>query len=280
MHEIFQKMEFREFSYELDPESIVDMHRSAEVLEGSWFDNENSCKIHTKAVVRTPGSTWCLVYKTMVFAHADLTKLDKQQAVVPYFRIHPDYKHPTVVKKLIDGLKKAAFQRQYSSLLIFGDIEEVKEEMAMNAIPFDRKYKYIEVSESNDSVVLPFTRILIRPDETHRSDLVPFMGTPLAPAYILNRAYTACDYGLFHYTKPNLFEIEFNMKTYVACHDGREWHVFKKGNFKGEPEAVKPLISTIAEIKKGRLLLSEKLFEISESTPVDEGEYYDFYLEV
>lgn len=280
MQEIFREIEFREFSYELDPEAIVDMHRAAEILEGSWFDDANSCKVHAKAVVRTPGSTWSLVYKTMVFGHVDLTKLDDAQAVIPYWRIHSDYKHPTVVKKMLDGIKAVAAQRNYSSIVIFGDKEEVKENLKMIGIQPDRNYKYIEVEDAHNSVVLPFTRILIRPDETHRAGLLPLMGSPLPPAYILNRAYTGADYGLFRFTKPNVFEIEFNSKLYVACHDGREWHVFKKSNFKGEPEAVKPLLATLAEIKRGRILLNEKLLEISGVTPANEGAYNDFYIEI
>ena len=119
MQEIFREVEFREFSYELDPEAIVDMHRSEEILEGSWFDDSETCKVHTKAVVRTPGSTWSLVYKTLVFGHADLTRLDDNQAVIPYWRIHNDYKHPTVIRKMLDGLKEAAKQRKYSSMVLF-----------------------------------------------------------------------------------------------------------------------------------------------------------------
>jgi hypothetical protein len=90
----------------------------------------------------------------------------------------------------------------------------------------------------------------------------------------------AAEQGLFHYRRPALFKIGFNNKEYVSSFDGREWHVFRKGNFKADKEAIGSLIMTIASIQPARILLTSQAIEAAEIIPASDGVLYDYFLEL
>ena len=280
MLEIFRDVEFREFSYEDDPEAIVDMHRCAEVLEGSWFDTSNTCKLHSKVIIRTPGSSWVLVYGNMVFGHAHILKDKNNNAIVPLWRIHTDYRHPVIIKKMVDGLKEEARKRDCQGIVIFGDTDIVKDDMAMIGIQPDRAYHYINLADIRAGIELEAEKIPFFPDSGITKGMNNFLGSPLTPSYIINRAFMAADQGAFHYKKPELYSIKLNGRNYIGCYDGREWHVFIGGEFKPEKEAIKPVLNTISSINPGRILLSSKALEIADIVPASDGELNDFYIEI
>ena len=129
MHEIFNNLKFRPFSYEEDAEGVADMHCCAEVLEGSWFDRSETSRMHSKVVVRCPGSSWVLSYSTVIFAHVDLIKTIDNTAIAIAWRIHENYRFPQVVRLLLDGLSEQARKRECSGILIFADNIKVEEEL-------------------------------------------------------------------------------------------------------------------------------------------------------
>lgn len=280
MREIFDKMEFRAFSYEEDPEAVVDMHRCAETLEGSWFDASGSCKLHAKLITKVPGSSWVVTYGNMIFAHADMVKAPTGEAVIIAWRIHSDYHFPQVVKKLIEGLKQEAGKRECSGLLIFGDNPEVVSDLNMIGCQPDREYAYVRSSECEKGLLLDHSLVKIHPDDVSRHDLHPFLGWPLPAAYLNYRATMAAEQGLFHYRRPAHYEINYSNHTYLASFDGREWHVFKKGNFKGDKEAVASILKTIASLNPARILLSASAMEAAEMIPASDGVLYDFFLQI
>jgi hypothetical protein len=280
MREIFDQLEFKLFSYEEDSEAVVDMHRCAETLEGAWFDAANSCRLHAKLVTKVPGSTWVVTYNNIIFAHADLIKNANNEAVILAWRIHTDYHYPQVARKLLEGLKNQAAIRNCSGMIIFGDNEEVISDLAMLGCSPDREYSYVRASECEKGIVLEHEKIEIHPDDINNYDLQPFLGPPLPPAYITYRAVMAAEQGLFHYRRPALFKIGFNNKEYVSSFDGREWHVFRKGNFKADKEAIGSLIMTIASIQPARILLTSQAIEAAEIIPASDGVLYDYFLEL
>lgn len=277
MREIFDKIEFRAFSYEEDPEAVVDMHRCAETLEGSWFDGEASCKLHSKLVTKSPGSTWVVTYGKIIFAHADLIKTKTGEGIVFAWRIHSDYHYPQVVRKLFEGLKEEARKRECTGLVIFGDNSDVISDVSMLGFQPDREYSYAKTSDCEKGLILEYSQTNIHPDDVASKDLHPFLGSPLPATYVNYRATMAAELGLFYYRRPVHYEINFGINTYVASFDGREWHIFKKGQFKGEKEAISSLIKTAATINPARILLSNAALEAAELIPASDGVLYDYF---
>jgi hypothetical protein len=277
MREIFDNMVFRALSYEEDPEAIVDMHRCAETLEGSWFDIPVTCKLHAKVVTRTPGSSWVVTYGNIIFAHADLIKSITGEAIIVGWRIHTDYHYPQVARKLLDGLKLEAVKRQATGLIIFADNSEVVSDMSMIGCRPDREYAYIRPGECEKGIVLDWEKIDIHPDDLTDHELYPFLGSPLPPAYLNYRAVMAAERGVFHYRRPALYKITIDQQTYIASFDGREWHVFKKGNFKGDKGLIASLIKTISSINPARILLNKAAIDAAEVIPASDGVLYDYY---
>lgn len=276
MQEIFRQLEFRPFSYEEDAESVTDMHCCAEVLEGSWFDKTETCKMHSKIVVRTPGSSWAVAYNTVIFAHADLVKQPNGEASVIYWRIHENYTYPEVAKILLDGLKREAQKRECSNLIIFADSPQVDKNLTSIGLKPDRKYMYIDPSEVETGKILRYERVVIHENDVPQLQLKPFLGLPLPPDYLMQRAYLGADYAVFRHTKPQTFEIYCKKQTFLACHDGREWFVFKKGDFKVEPDMVPSVLKTISTLVYGNIMLSERAIELAELTPTNDVYYNDY----
>ncbi len=277
MQEIFKKLEFRAFSYEEDPEAVADMHCCSEVLEGSWFDRSETCRMHAKIVVRSPGSSWVLAYGTVIFAHADLIKMPSGEASIIGWRLHENYRHPQVARLLLEGLSREARKRECSGLIIFAENARINEELGMLGLQPDRNYSYADVSAAEHGRILRNERVVLHPDEIPSLDLHPFLGAPLPPAYVMQRAYLGADYAVFRHSKPATFEFYQKDLTFLACHDGREWYIFKKGDFKPEKDVVSSVLKTAASLLTGRILLSEKACEAAELIPITDGVYHDFF---
>lgn len=276
MQEIFNQLQFRPFEYEEDAESVTDMHCCAETLEGSWFDKTETCKMHAKIVARVPGSSWAVAYNSVIFAHADLIKMPNGEAHVIYWRIHESYTYPEVAKILLEGLKKEAIKRECTNLIIFADNPQVDDNMELLGLQPDRKYAYINPEDVTKGKVLRNERVVIHENDVQSLNLRPLIGIPLPPDYLMQRAYLGADYAVFRHTKPNTFEIYRKKQTFLACHDGREWFVFKKGDFKVEPEAIASILKTLASLQPGLIMLSEKALELAEIVPTNYA-YYDDY---
>jgi hypothetical protein len=277
MQEIFNNLKFRAFSYEDDAEGVADMHCCAEVLEGSWFDRSETARMHSKVVVRSPGSSWVLAYGTVIFAHVDLVKAADNNGIVIAWRIHENYRFPQIVRLMLEGLSEQARKRECSGLLIFADNDKVAEEMSMIGMQPDREYSYADTSAVESGRILRHERVVLHTDDIIGMNLQPFLGSPLPPSYIVQRAFMGSDYGVFRHTKPDTFEIYHQDNTYLACHDGREWHVFRCGNFKGEKEIITSVLKTVASLKPGRIMLSDRALEVAELIPLNDGVYHDYY---
>lgn len=278
MQEIFKSLTFRGFSYEEDAEGVADMHCCAEVLEGSWFDKADTCRMHSKVVVKCPGSSWVLSYSTVIFAHVDLIKAANNTGAVIGWRIHENYhSFPQVARLLLEGLKEQARKREYSGLLIFADNAKVEEELAMIGMTPDRKYRYADVAAVDKGRILRSQRVILHPDDIRGLSLQPFLGSPPPPDYIMQKAFMGSDYGVFKHCKPDTFEIFHQNNTYLACHDGREWHIFRQGDFKGDKDIIASVLKTAASHKPGRIMLSDRALEAAELIPLNDGVYHDYY---
>ncbi|MDD3145743.1 MAG: GNAT family N-acetyltransferase [Candidatus Riflebacteria bacterium] len=277
MQEIFNKLEFRAFSYEEDPEAVVDMHCCSEVLEGSWFDRSETCRMHAKIVFRSPGSSWVLAYNSLIFAHADLVKQPSGEASIIGWRIHENYRHPKVARLLLEGLSREAKKRECSGMIIFAESSKISEELAMLGMRPDRNYRYADISAAEHGKILRNERVVLHPDEIAGLNLHPFLGSPLPPAYLMQRAYLGADYAVFRHSKPATFEIYKKDLTFLACHDGREWFIFKKGDCKPEKDVVSSVLKTAASLLPGRILLSDRACEAADLIPINDGVYHDFF---
>jgi len=277
MEDIFKKMEFRAFSYEEDPEYIVDMHRCREVLEGGWFDDAETCRMHYKMIARIPGSSWVLSLCGAIFGYSDIIGLPDGNGLVSRWRLHPDYRHPSVTRKMFKGLCAEAKKRGWKGLVLYSDSTEVLEDLERIGIKRDRSYHWVDGSQLESRSDQITVRQAKDDMETIVRELKLFLGPPLSPTYVVIRAHMAANYGVFGFKKPEFYCLKIGEADYTACYDGKEWFVFRKERHDSDGEAVKPIVSTLFSIKPGRILLSgaavKKIgLQHSEATP-----FWDFF---
>ncbi|HOY68009.1 MAG TPA: hypothetical protein PLP29_14060 [Candidatus Ozemobacteraceae bacterium] len=280
MIDLIRRFEFRAISYEEDASSLVDMHRCFEQLEGGWFDDEVTARRHQKIVARCPGSSWVLSCERMIFGYADLVQKAGGIGSVPRWRIHPDFRQPPVARKLFDGLRQEALKRGWSSLELFADTAEVREDLAGIGLQPDRCYYW-----ANPADVVSETRVEHRseihfdPDALVREGWQSFLGSPLALRFVLTRAFMASSYAAFRYTAPKFWRLSVEGNEYLACYDGREWHVFRHGRSDADAEAVQPILAILDALQPARIMLSEKAGEIAGAFPASDQRFWDFFID-
>ncbi len=287
MQEIFKNLEFRAFSYEEDAEAVADMHCSAETLEGYWFDKAETCKMHSKIIVKCPGSDWVLAYHTVIFAHVSLVRMNENELSAISVRIHENYRYPQVARALIDGIKREAIKRDTKAILIYADNAQIDECLRTIGVQPDRTYQYVNVGqpfdEQNNARILRSERVVYHQSDIPNMCLTPLLGVPVPHTYTLYRAIHGADYAVFSHEKPESFNIFAKNQRYFACHDGREWHLYKdlkEGDFKVEKETLPSLLNTLASLKQGQILMSRKLIESLEISPTNNREFNDYLIRV
>lgn len=280
MHDIFRRIEFGRFSYEEDPEGVVDMHRCMEVLENSWFDSVETCRMHSKMVSRTPGSIWVLRCSNTIFGHASLFNRGDGTGMVCNFRVHPDFRYGEVVHKLLNGLLEQAAAIKLSGLVILADRKKVREDLQTAGLRFDRAYSWFSPESISCESPVVFEKIAAGHHFPQISNMSSYLGSPLTPQFVVSRSVLASDYNVFGYSKPQLFKLACGEREYFACNDGREWYVFREGKEKSDAEAIRPVVSALAEIIPGSpILLSEKSFELGSFKTSREVQQWDFFVD-
>lgn len=280
MMDLIRRFEFRAISYEEDASSLVDMHRCFEQLEGSWFDDEVTCRMHQKIVGRSPGSSWVLSCERMIFGYADLIQKAEGVGSVPRWRIHPDFRQPSVARKMFDGLCREALQREWHSLELFADTEEVRQDLSSIGLKPDRCYFWTNPADvTSKNGVDIHEEVHADGDTLIREGWQSFLGSPLPLRFIVTRAFLASQYQQFHYRAPKFWRISIAGNEYLACYDGREWHVFRHGRSDSDAEAVQPLIAALDELHPGRLMVSEKAGDIAGALPASDLRFWDFFVD-
>ena len=279
MDDLFRRIEFRAFSFEQDPDSLVDMHRCSEVLEGGWFDSLETCRMHHKMVVRSLGSSWVNSLSRAIISYADLVIGPGGDGFITRWRLHPDFRHPQVSKRMIQGLSEQARIRQLKGLVFFADSPEIVQQLEEAGLKRDRSYHWLKLDGEEPAP----DEVEIRNLEGHWSDLAQqpwrlFLGTPFPSGLILTRSFMAADYGVFHHTQPKLIEVGFRGIFYPALHDGREWFVFRREKSPGDADAIGPVLLALGNHFPGRLLASDAMIEKSGMIPASDEQFWDFYL--
>lgn len=278
MEDLIKRIEFRYFSFETDPEFVVDMHRCLEVLEGSWFDQEETFRMHQKMVTRACGSSWIAVIGRAVVGYADLLEATPGNGCVFSWRLHPDFRHPKIVKFMIEGLKEQAKKRGWSSLTILAGTADTLQDLEKIGLAKDRQYQWINLSEFDDPGLIEPEALQKTISEMLEEKFIPYLGTPLPPGFVLARAFMASDYGRFNYRKPRLFSLFLNGIMYTACFDGREWFVFRKGKDPADADHIKTVLGTLAGLHEGRILVSKGAIEKAELVAASEESVWDVFL--
>jgi len=280
MQDLIRRFEFRAISYEEDASSLVDMHRCFEQLEGGWFDDESTCRMHQKIVARSPGSSWVLSWERTIFGYADLLQKGEGTGSVPRWRIHPDFRQPAAARKMFDGLCQEARRREWRSLELFADTEEVREDLSSIGLKPDRCYFWANPADATSDVSVEIH------EESHadgdaliKEGWQSFLGSPAPLRFILTRAFMATFYNIFHYTKPRFWRMSVAGGEYLACYDGREWHVFRHGRSDSDSEAVQPIVASLDDLQPGRLMTSEKAGEIAGVLPASDQRFWDFFID-
>lgn len=279
MDDIFRKLEFRPFSYETDPEFVVDMFRAFEILEGSWFDAENTCRMYQKIVSRVSGTSWVLSFSRAVIAYADIVSFNDRDAFVTRWAVHPDFQHPKVSRKMLDGLIQEAAKRKFNSLTLFAGNPESFGNFESIGLKRDRLYQWVM---TGDVQTVPgiTANSMNKGREAIDEDFLPFLGSPLPPRFSLAKAFMAAGYGVFNYRSPDLIKIEVAGVPYFAFHDGREWFVFRKSRNPKDSEAIEPILGALGAYKMGRILLSEKAYKMAQALPASREMFWDYFLEI
>ncbi len=264
MNDLIRRIEFRAFSYEEDPESVVDMQRCREILDGGWLDSAETCRMNHKMVVRTPGSSWVLAFGATIFAYADMVPVGDGTGCVTTWRLHPDFRTPIVARKLLEGLTKEARVRNYSGLVFLADGEEVLADLERIGLKRDRTYGWVQPADLPPGPAAESQPVSPTLDELVGETLLPFLGPPLPPRFVLIRSFMAASYGVFHHARPALYRLRVQDIGYLACYDGREWFVFRGARNELDRDAVRPILATLASLHPGRILLSKKAAEMVE----------------
>ena len=147
MKHILKNLEFRAFSYESDPEYLVDMFRAFEVLEGSWFDAEDTCRMYQKMVTRSGGTSWATFFGKAIIGYADLLRFSPTDAFVGRWSVHPDFHHPAVIRKMTESLRVEAAKRGFQRLTFFADKVETVADFESIGWPKDRMYQWAMVGD-------------------------------------------------------------------------------------------------------------------------------------
>ncbi|HNV68545.1 MAG TPA: hypothetical protein PKO06_02525 [Candidatus Ozemobacteraceae bacterium] len=261
MSEIIELAQFRAFSFEEDPEALVDMQRCREHLEGSWFDREETVRMRQKIVCRALGSSWVVTLARTIVGYADLIGMPSGEGLVPHWRLHPDYRDPRLGRKLLNGLQEAAAKRSYKGLAFFCDIPEVQEDLERLGIPRSRSFFWAKASDLEGGEPLEITESREELPELMNRNYLPFLGTPLPPKLVFAQAHMASSYGVFSYQRPRLGSVLFHDRQFVLCFDGREWYIFRTEKHPEDGDAIRPLLETLGSWHDGRILLSAKALE-------------------
>ncbi|MFZ2957830.1 MAG: hypothetical protein WA705_13165 [Candidatus Ozemobacteraceae bacterium] len=281
MEDLLRRLEFRPFSYEADPDSLVDMHRCREILEGSWLDDIDTCRMHHKMVTRACGSSWVIVVAKAIIGYADLVGMKDGSGVVCRWRLHSDFHHPRVAARLFQGLKEQAKIRSLNSLTFFADHPEVLTDLEEIGIKRDRSYQWIRPDQEEELGPEAPSATLNQPlSDFLEMDFRPFLGSPLAPGFLLARSFLAAEYGVFHHCKPLMIEITVDGVRFPACHDGREWFVFRTAKRPGDAQAIRPILANLAKNKPGRILMTQKAIELAKIIPASEEIFWDLYTDI
>lgn len=277
MNDLFRRTEFRSFSYEEDPESIVDMQRCRELLEGEWLDDVQTCRMHHKVVVRTPGSSWVIAYRNTVFGYADLIPGPDGIGCVTKWRFHPDYRHPVMIRKLVTGLLGAAKARKYEGLVFFADNEDVLGDLESIGMKRDRAYSWVQPGDAEPVPGVETEPYPTTLEAVETETFLPFLGPPIPPRFALTRAFLAASYRVFSFAPPILHRLRFQDLEYTACFDGREWYVFRKQRHESDKEAVIPLLASLGSLQPQKILLSQKAAQTANLAPVSNLTLWDLF---
>ncbi len=280
MNDLIRRIEFRVFSYEEDPESVVDMQRCRETLEGGWLDASETCRMNHKVVARTPGSSWVLAFGSTIFGYADMIPGPDGTGCVVKWRLHPDFRNPILARKLVTGLAQEARTRKYSGLVYLADTEEVLADLESIGLKRDRTYGWIQTDDSEPAPGAEATPFAADLDEALAEPLLPFLGPPLPPKYVLVRGFLASSYGVFSFARPLLYRIRFQDRSYLGCFDGREWFVFRPARHNLDREAIKPILTLLGGLRPSRILISQKAAESANLAFVSNVNQWDLFTAV
>ena len=277
MNELFRRVDFRPFSYEEDPESVVDMQRCRELLEGEWLDDSDTCRMHNKIVSRTPGSSWVIAFQRTILGYADLIPGPESSGCVVKWRVHPDYRHPKIVRKLYSGLLEAARKRNYGGLLFFADTDEVLADLESVGMKRDRFYSWVQSGDADPKHGSEITTIRASLEELEKETFLTFLGPPIPPRFVLVRAFLAASYKVFSFSPPTLHRIKVHDRVYTACFDGREWFVFRKERSEADKDAIVPLLGAIGSLQPRKILLSQKAAQLANLAPTSNLTLWDLF---
>ncbi|MBF0547929.1 MAG: hypothetical protein HQM08_26065 [Candidatus Riflebacteria bacterium] len=282
MEYLIKQVTFRAFSYEIDPDFVVDMQRCREVLEGGWFDDPETCRMNHKIVLRAKGTSWVNSVARTIISYSDLVGDTGGDAWLTQMRFHPNLRHPKLVFGFLENLKKEARKREFQRLFVFADQQELCDDLSAIRIPIERQFQWISTNdvESDDQSKLVVNKSDFFFEGLSDFSMIPYMGPFLPPKLILSRSFMAASYGFISHQKPIFLEIKSENNLYFACFDGREWFVFRKEKTPEDLKAIKNVISALGESRPSKILLSTKAIEKTGLIPCSEKRYTLFSLPI
>lgn len=278
MQEVIKQLEFRPFSYEEDAESLVDLHRCMETLEGGWFDSVSTCRMHSKIIARTPGSSWVISVGGTVLGHAYMLNNHDGTGLVSRWRLHPDFRFPEMASSLLQGLCREARKRAWTGLLILADSDDICRDLETTGLRRDRTYRWLQFADLEPGEEAVITRFSGAVRDFSAQPLLRFLGSPFPPDYVINQAIMATEYGVFNFTHPSLFAVSWQETAYLACFDGREWFVFRQESRDTDRAAVGPVLRALCGIGNGRMLVNENALAAAAIVPMNQAGLYDFFI--
>jgi len=287
MDHLLRHLDLRLFNYETDIQSIVDMSRAREVLEGGWLDDEGTTRLHTKVVMRAQGQSIVAAVSGTILAYADLfTGADGNEGHVSMLRLHPDFHLPQYLARVIEHILDLGRKRGMSGWVLHVDQAELRELLPTIGRQIDRDY--YRVSLAHGLPEQPHGAPVPKVDEASRElDTIVgegwqwFLGRPVPPQFTFTRAFTAHGHAVRGYRPPAARRIAFaDGPTYLGFFDGREWHLFRRGRHDRDAELSLPALAALAneDVGPGPLCASTKVIETLQLESTEEATTWDVFL--
>lgn len=272
MDALFRRLSFRNFNYETDISPLVDMHRARAVLEGGWFDEEETCRLHARMVIRAGGRAVVGQVGTTILVYADVFPgTGGSDGLITTVRQHPDFAHPVLLRRLFEHLGGAVGSDGARWLVHLDDADDVPRfEQAGWSV--DRRFWRIPVNDPSwpddaaDGAAAGL-RCESGPPELEHLDTtgwLRFLGRPVPLSFAHRRGLTGYGHGLRGFRRPDSWMLTFADQTsYLALFDGREFMVFRREVAASDGERCASILTRLAGLVEGPgpLAASERLLE-------------------
>lgn len=285
MDYLAQHLDFRPFSLDTDLDSLVDLHRARDVLEGGWFDDDGRARLHCRTVHQAGGLPIAGIIRSTVVCYLDLfAGAAGSEGFVPTLRFHHDFLHPLLVHRALEFLRQKNRETGVKGVVVLVDDPALLRVLEQAGAPPERRYHRIALAGelSAPPQVQPTVGDAAGGDLRLAADgWEPFLGRPVPPAFAARRAFAAHGHAVPGYRRAICKELRHpDGPTYLGLFDGREWLVFRRERHARDPELIRATLTALVAGEDGPapLLASTRVLETLAIDPQEPASAWDFFV--